>query len=262
MIRLQKRIPIIITSLVIFSSLVFGMQTQVFASPYAPQSPTSTNVIVGNTTSQAKTNDTSIQVIPNSYPINTKCEYLAWVFGQNNLSVIDWIHKKIVADGLSTQAKQLYGNQSQELTNFYQDLYTNYGAGSCNSIHAPAGCEQQLNTLVDKQKKELDTFLINPGLLQEIRKISTQEDFNKFSKEAQNETGCSSTMAILQSTSTSNSSITTVTPITIPPSPTTPSKIPTWVKAIFGYYAQGNLSDDDLIKALEFLIKQGILKVY
>ncbi|MDE2588133.1 MAG: fibronectin type III domain-containing protein [Patescibacteria group bacterium] len=41
----------------------------------------------------------------------------------------------------------------------------------------------------------------------------------------------------------------------------TMTKIPNWVKAVFGYYAQGNLSDDDLINALEFLIKQGIIKI-
>ena len=43
--------------------------------------------------------------------------------------------------------------------------------------------------------------------------------------------------------------------------PTIPEKIPNWVKAVFGYYAQGNLSDDDLVKALQFLIKQGIINV-
>jgi hypothetical protein len=43
--------------------------------------------------------------------------------------------------------------------------------------------------------------------------------------------------------------------------PTTPAKIPNWVKAVFGFYAQGNLSDDDLIKALQFLIQQGIIKL-
>lgn len=42
---------------------------------------------------------------------------------------------------------------------------------------------------------------------------------------------------------------------------TTAQKIPKWVKAVFGFYAQGNLSDDDLIQALQFLIKQGIIKV-
>ncbi len=42
---------------------------------------------------------------------------------------------------------------------------------------------------------------------------------------------------------------------------TTPAKIPNWIKAVFGYYAQGNLSDDDLIKALQFLIQQGIIKI-
>lgn len=43
--------------------------------------------------------------------------------------------------------------------------------------------------------------------------------------------------------------------------PTTPEKIPNWVKAIFGYYAQGNLSDDDFVQALQFLIKQGIINI-
>ncbi len=43
--------------------------------------------------------------------------------------------------------------------------------------------------------------------------------------------------------------------------PTITPKIPNWVKAVFGFYAQGNLSDDDLINALQFLIKQGIIKV-
>lgn len=43
--------------------------------------------------------------------------------------------------------------------------------------------------------------------------------------------------------------------------PTTSAKIPNWVKAVFGYYAQGNLSDTDLINALQFLIQQGIIKL-
>jgi hypothetical protein len=43
--------------------------------------------------------------------------------------------------------------------------------------------------------------------------------------------------------------------------PPTVHKIPNWVKSVFGYYAQGNLSDDDLIKALQFLIQQGIIKI-
>ncbi len=50
-------------------------------------------------------------------------------------------------------------------------------------------------------------------------------------------------------------------PTPIPTPPPSPEKIPNWVKAIFGYYAQGNLSDDDLVKALQFLIQQGIIKV-
>jgi hypothetical protein len=53
----------------------------------------------------------------------------------------------------------------------------------------------------------------------------------------------------------STSSAQPITTTTVAP------KIPNWVKAVFGYYAQGNLSDDDLIKALQFLIQQGIIKV-
>lgn len=56
----------------------------------------------------------------------------------------------------------------------------------------------------------------------------------------------------------------TPTPQPTPSSSTTistPSKIPNWVKGVFSFYAQGNLSDDDLIKALQFLIQQGIIKV-
>jgi len=61
-------------------------------------------------------------------------------------------------------------------------------------------------------------------------------------------------------TSTPTASTPTV-PTTISPSTTTPSKIPNWVKGIFSFYAEGKLSDDDLIKALQFLIQQGIIKV-
>jgi hypothetical protein len=31
-------------------------------------------------------------------------------------------------------------------------------------------------------------------------------------------------------------------------------EIPNWIKSIFGYSTQGNLSDNDLIKAIHFLI--------
>lgn len=61
----------------------------------------------------------------------------------------------------------------------------------------------------------------------------------------------------LQSTnSTSNSMI----PAPIQTQPSTPTKIPNWVKDIFRYYAQGDLSDNDLIRTLQFLIQQGIIK--
>ena len=50
-------------------------------------------------------------------------------------------------------------------------------------------------------------------------------------------------------------------PTPIPTPPGEPASIPNWVKGIFGMYAQGQLSDSDLVQALQFLIKQGIIKV-
>ena len=39
------------------------------------------------------------------------------------------------------------------------------------------------------------------------------------------------------------------------------SEIPEWVKNIFGWYSQGQIGDDELIKALQFLIKERIIEV-
>ena len=50
-------------------------------------------------------------------------------------------------------------------------------------------------------------------------------------------------------------------PAPIPTPPGEPAAIPKWVKGIFGMYAQGQLSDNDLVQALQFLIKQGIIRV-
>lgn len=38
-------------------------------------------------------------------------------------------------------------------------------------------------------------------------------------------------------------------------------EIPQWVKNIFGWYSKGEIGDDELIKSLQFLIKEGIIKV-
>lgn len=38
-------------------------------------------------------------------------------------------------------------------------------------------------------------------------------------------------------------------------------KIPAWIKGVFGYYVQGDLSDSELIDALEFLIAEGIIPI-
>ncbi|MDE1816572.1 MAG: hypothetical protein KGI11_08445 [Thaumarchaeota archaeon] len=47
---------------------------------------------------------------------------------------------------------------------------------------------------------------------------------------------------------------TSVQPIT-----STTSKIPSWVKHIFIFYGQGEISDDDLIGAIQYLVQQGII---
>lgn len=40
-----------------------------------------------------------------------------------------------------------------------------------------------------------------------------------------------------------------------------PSTIPVWVKGIFNYYGQGQMSDNELINAINFLVRQGIVKL-
>lgn len=37
--------------------------------------------------------------------------------------------------------------------------------------------------------------------------------------------------------------------------------IPSWVKTLFGFYAEGGISDADLINAIQFLIKEGVITV-
>lgn len=65
--------------------------------------------------------------------------------------------------------------------------------------------------------------------------------------------------------STTNASTSATTPSssppTIPSTPVTPAKIPHWVKTLFNLYGQGQVSDDDLISALKFLIQSGVIKV-
>ena len=39
------------------------------------------------------------------------------------------------------------------------------------------------------------------------------------------------------------------------------SKIPAWVQGVFGFYADGNIGDDELIQGLQFLISNGVIDV-
>ena len=50
-------------------------------------------------------------------------------------------------------------------------------------------------------------------------------------------------------------------PIAEPSSITKAQKIPDWVRNIFVWYGEGQIGEDDLIGALQFLIKEGIIKV-
>jgi hypothetical protein len=95
--------------------------------------------------------------------------------------------------------------------------------------------------------------------------LSLQEQINQRSIDAQKihqSLGSNNTIASspTSNSSTDNQYVNTGNQ-TVSSTLATPTKIPNWVKAVFGYYAQGNLSDDDLINALQFLIKQGIIKV-
>jgi len=40
-----------------------------------------------------------------------------------------------------------------------------------------------------------------------------------------------------------------------------PTKVPSWIKNIFGWYAQDKISEDELLNAIQFLINQKILIV-
>lgn len=67
---------------------------------------------------------------------------------------------------------------------------------------------------------------------------------------------------VLNNNAGSSYTLTNVEPVSIPNSILLPTaKIPNWVKGVFGMYADGKLSDADLIQALQFLIKQGIIKL-
>jgi len=50
-------------------------------------------------------------------------------------------------------------------------------------------------------------------------------------------------------------------PIDEEPTELPKSKIPDWVKNIFVWYGEGKIGENDLISALQFLIKEGIIKV-
>lgn len=49
-------------------------------------------------------------------------------------------------------------------------------------------------------------------------------------------------------------------PVTQQP-PATTSKLPSWVRHIFIYYGQGDVSEDELLNAIKFLVNQGIMKL-
>lgn len=70
------------------------------------------------------------------------------------------------------------------------------------------------------------------------------------------------TFQFVATNTTQTGNTTTPSPTPVPePSPPMTSKIPHWVKTLFSLYGQGQVSDDDLINALKFLIQTGIIQV-
>ncbi|MDE1769191.1 MAG: Ig-like domain repeat protein [Thaumarchaeota archaeon] len=53
----------------------------------------------------------------------------------------------------------------------------------------------------------------------------------------------------------------TTAPLTSVPTLSSVQKIPNWAKNVFSYYGQGQISDGELISAINFLIQQGIIEL-
>ena len=125
-----------------------------------------------------------------------------------------------------------------------------------------AGTDQNGNSIEMKSKTET-AQTTNANIMFSLR----ANPASGFDSNAANFDNMISTLQLSTPTSTTTNSIptpvnpTNPNPTPIPTPPGEPASIPKWVKGIFSMYAQGQLSDSDLVQALQFLIKQGIIKV-
>lgn len=142
------------------------------------------------TTQSSSSSQNAVAV--NSYPINTKCDILV-VFSKGEWPInpqgnYTWL---LSYPNTIEEIKQLQTKHQQDLTDFYNNLWNNYGAGSCISDKAPSGCENQLNNLEETHQQEINKIVYNPALLNELSTSATiKGHLDILFKQAAQEPGC------------------------------------------------------------------------
>jgi len=161
----------------------------------------------------------------------------------------------------STQSQMMARNMqgitctNSTTTNTVNSLNLNVVTRDCS------GTDQNGNAIEMKSKTET-AQINNANIVFSLR----ANPASGYDSQVTNFDNMISTLQLSTPTTTTNSIPTPVNPTNpnptpIPTPPGAPAAIPNWVKGIFGMYAQGQLSDNDLIQALQFLIKQGIIRV-
>ena len=161
----------------------------------------------------------------------------------------------------STQSQMMARNMqgitctNSTTTNTVNSLNLNVVTRDCS------GTDQNGNAIEMKSKTET-AQINNANIVFSLR----ANPASGYDSQVTNFDNMISTLQLSTPTTTTNSIPTPVNPTNpnptpIPTPPGAPAAIPNWVKGIFGMYAQGQLSDNDLVQALQFLIKQGIIRV-
>lgn len=130
--------------------------------------------------SQIEVDDSSIRVLTNTYPINTKCDYFLAV-GDGKLKDPNWIQEQLGEEKFN----HLKIKHEQEILDFWNSV-----GGSCHKASIPAMCFQTLRELSEKQSNEIESMIIHPTLLNEYRNLKPPEELKNFYKEGLEEPGC------------------------------------------------------------------------
>lgn len=203
--------PVMIISLVILSSLVFGIQTQVFAAdnPYL-KCP--------------DCNDTSnIQQIP-------------------PLGITVTTNKPSYNDG-----------DTLTISGSVQDYISDTPVTI--RIMSPTGLVVKIDQVdVNADRTYSESILPSNINWQGAGTYHVMVQYGSPDRSTQ------TTFQFVGTSTTQTGNATTLSPIPAPSQPMA-SKIPHWVKTVFSLYGQGQISDDDLISALRFLIQTGVIKV-